>query len=99
MSFNVTVHLHFKSYVYEYTHVNISSGENYQDAEDLLNAVLVLEQNAGTHMHSTQYSPTMDLEENQGSDFILPDTILSSSDPYTSSDSLSTSILTSGEIF
>lgn len=46
-------------------------------------------------MHSTQYSPTMDLEENQGSDFILPDTILSSSDPYTSSDSLSTSILTS----
>lgn len=50
-------------------------------------------------MHSTQYSPTMDLEENQGSDFILPDTILSSSDPYTSSDSLSTSILTSGEIF
>lgn len=76
-----------------------SSGENYQDAEDLLNAVLVLEQNAGTHMHSTQYSPTMDLEENQGSDFILPDTILSSSDPYTSSDSLSTSILTTGEIF
>lgn len=73
----------------------IETGENYQDAEDLLNAVLVLEQNAGTHMHSTQYSPTMDLEENQGSDFILPDTILSSSDPYTSSDSLSTSILTS----
>nr|XP_034334620.1 uncharacterized protein LOC117691855 isoform X2 [Crassostrea gigas] len=73
----------------------IETGENYQDAEDLLNAVLVLEQNAGTHMHSTQYSPTMDLEENQGSDFILPDTILSSSDPYTGSDSLSTSILTS----
>nr|XP_034334661.1 uncharacterized protein LOC105323696 isoform X5 [Crassostrea gigas] len=77
----------------------IETGENYQDAEDLLNAVLVLEQNAGTHMHSTQYSPTMDLEENQGSDFILPDTILSSSDPYTSSDSLSTSILTSGDNF
>lgn len=77
----------------------IETGENYQDAEDLLNAVLVLEQNAGTHMHSTQYSPTMDLEENQGSDFILPDTILSSSDPYTGSDSLSTSILTSGDNF
>lgn len=79
----------------------IETGENYQNAEDLLNDVLILEQNHGTHNilpnpdYEDDYIAAMALEENQGSDFIPSDTIPSPSDPYTSSDILSTSTLTS----
>uniref|UniRef100_A0A8W8JKU2 RING-type domain-containing protein n=1 Tax=Magallana gigas TaxID=29159 RepID=A0A8W8JKU2_MAGGI len=74
----------------------METGENYRDVEDLLNAVLVLEQNPRTHNippnpdYEDDYLAALALEENQGSDFILPDTTPSThSDPYTSSDSLS----------
>lgn len=50
--------------------------------------------------YEDDYLAALALEEDQGSDFILPDTTPSThSDPYTSSDSLSASTQISGKKF
>ncbi|XP_065928605.1 baculoviral IAP repeat-containing protein 7-A-like [Magallana gigas] len=75
----------------------IETGVNYQTAEELLDAVITLEQNSeinSTYQHPDyeDYIAAMVLEESQGSDFIIPDTTPL---PYTSCDSLNVNTLTS----
>lgn len=75
----------------------IETGVNYQTAEELLDAVITLEQNSETnstyqHPDYEDYIAAMVLEESQGSDFIIPDTTPL---PYTSGDSLNANTLTS----
>lgn len=75
----------------------IETGMNYQSAEELLDAVIAMEQNSetnNTHQHPDyeDYFAAMVSEESQGSDFIIPDiTPL----PYASSDSLNANTITS----
>lgn len=78
----------------------IETGVNYENADDLINAVLTLEQNSGTNNilqhpdYEADYIAAIALEENQGNDFILRDTTLSPpSDTYTSNHQVDTELL------